>query len=173
MTKKTKDPQDDFGAEAEAAPERPEIYPQLPFGDSKHAGGHYEVEFIGNPYPVEFDDTTQEKGKDGKFPKAQGWAVPLVVLAKDEYDDDVKPGQRRSILFRRPTIDADGKKRYHGLTRGVLDVRKKQGTLVGVRVHLGTRVYEHKQWGKTRGYDVWILGADKKPNDELEDDLPN
>lgn len=95
---------------------------------------------------------------------------PRLITFKDRFNGDketpglainvrvVATGEPRSIIMRDDP--------NHGLTAGVAKVAARHGNrLSGIRVRIDTKNYDHKQYGKTRGYVVSEVSApatDKK-----------
>jgi hypothetical protein len=173
---------EDFVQAAQSAPDRPDIFPALKFGAERLAIGSYQVRVLENPHTIKFPDKTQGKGGDGKYPVVEGWSIPVVVtkvVGYEDSEDDQELAQaigrgekpRRAILCRKPTVE-DGKEKVHGLTRGMFNQAKRNGNeLKGLELIVGTRVYEHENYGKTRGYDVYAIGEEQPDLPDSHDDL--
>lgn len=174
MTAKSKSkapaqPAEDFDKEAKQAPKRPEIFDKLRFGSSKEAEGSYDIQFCEpRPRTIEFEDQYAEPDPEtGEQPRGEAWAIACDVLDVKEFND-ARPGERRSLILRKPDAGKDGEKKYHSLTQSILNIYNEKGSLQGVKVRVATTNYNHDRHGKTRRYEVLVLGdKDSKPDEDF------
>jgi hypothetical protein len=135
---------------AQTTPQK-EIYPKLFDALAKHDEATFTVEFIqAEPESIEFPDKFADKKlwKNDKPPMVSGFAINVRNLETDSL---------RSIVFR---DDPE-----HGLVRGIATLAKANGgSLLGVTAKVELRNYNHRQYGPTRGYNVYQVGV--KPADE-------